>query len=111
MKNPRDIEKVNNWNFIVPTYKITNNGVEDATPHVINLCRGDENNENSPRQTGLFTETLLQVAVEYLQSVNTGELANRDTSIAITHIEDAILRLNKRAEDRKISGVQATYNK
>ena len=63
MKNPRDIEKVNNWNFIVPTYKITNNGVEDATPHVINLCRGDANNENSPRQTGLFTETLLQVAV------------------------------------------------
>ena len=111
MKNPRDIEKVNNWNFIVPTYKITNNGVEDATPHVINLCRGDANNENSPRQTGLFTETLLQVAVEYLQSVNTGELANRDTSIAITHIEDAILRLNKRAEDRKIRGVQATYNK
>lgn len=111
MKNPRILEKVNNWNYVVPTYKITNEGIEDATPHVIALCRGNKADDVSPRQVGMFTESLLQVCLEYLTSVNVGELANRDTSIAITHIEDALLRIGKRAEDRKLREVQGTYNK
>lgn len=111
MRNPRIIEKLNNWTYSVPLYNITDEGVEDSTRMIISLCRGNKSDPSVPRQEGMFTETLLQICLEYLQGVNQGELANRDTSIAITHIEDALLRLNKRAEDRKLRGVQATYQK
>lgn len=111
MKNPRAIEKIDNWTYSVPSYRVTNEGIEDVPNATIFLCRGNKADETAPRQAGLFTETLLQVCLEYLESVNQGELRNRDTSIAITHIEDALLRIGKRAEDRKLRNVQATYNK
>jgi hypothetical protein len=112
MKHPRVIEAVMpGATYNVPTYKVTENGIEDGTGAYIFLCKGNKDDDKVFRQEGMFTETLLQVALEYLQSVNVGELASRDTSIAITHIEDALLRLGKRAEDRKIRGVQSTYQK
>lgn len=109
MQDPKDIHKVDNWHYLVPIYEITNEGIKSENGASIFLCRGDRNNETSPRQAGLFTETLLEVCRQYLESVNTGELRNRDTSLAITHIEDALLRLEKRQNDRKKRNVQATY--
>lgn len=111
MKNPRAIEQIDNWTYSVPRYEITDDGVVDADPGVISLCRGNKADSTAPRQNGMFTETLLQVCLQYLEGVNVGELRNRDTSLAITAIEDALLRIGKRAEDRKIRNVQATYNK
>lgn len=114
MKHPKVISTNgpdNFWEFNVPTYKVTNEGIQDGEGTTIKLCRGDKSDESKPRQEGLFTETLLQVCVEYLQGVNVGPLANRDTSIAITEIENALLRLGKRAEDRKMREVQGTYQK
>jgi len=111
MRNPRIIEKLDNWTYSVPLYNVTNEGIEDSTKMIVSLCRGNRKDESIPRQEGMFTETLLQICLEYLQGVNVGELANRDTSIAITHIEDALMRINKRAEDRKLRGVQVTYQK
>ncbi len=112
MRNPRDINQVDNWNYVVPLYEVTDEGVKEVEKaESITLCRGSKVDKSVARQEGMFTETLLQVCLEYLQGVNTGELANRDTSIAITHIEDALLRLNKRQEDRKLRNVQATYQK
>lgn len=114
MKNPKLISTngpENHWSYLVPTYRVTDEGIEDFEEIVIDLCRGNKADSSAPRQAGLFTETLLQVCVQYLTSVNKGDLANRDTSIAITHIEDALLRLGKRAEDRKLREVQGTYQK
>lgn len=113
MKHPKVIQHAEGdfWNFQVPTYKVTNNGIEDGAGIKISLCRGNKLNENDPRQEGVFTETLLQVCVEYLTGVNKGELASRETSVAITHIETALLWIGKRAEDRKMREVQGTYLK
>lgn len=114
MKNPRVIitEGPDNvWTFHIPTFKVTNNGLEDGEGMTLHLCRGDRSDESKPRQEGVFTETILQVCLEYLQGVNKGELANRDTAIAITAIEDALFRIGKRAEDRKLREVQGTYQK
>ena len=97
--------------YKIPTYKVTENGIEDGEGIEIKFCKGNKENPDTLRQEGIFTETLLQVGLQYLQSVNVGELASRDTSLAITHLEDALFRIGKRAEDRKLRGVQATYNK
>lgn len=111
MRNPRDIKQIDPWTYEVPTYRVTDNGIEDGEPMIIKLCRGDKADAEKPRQEGLFTETIFEIGVQYLTAVNKGELANRDTSIAITHAEDALLRLGKRAQDRAIRGVQGTYQK
>lgn len=111
MNHPKVIKHAEGdfWNFEVPTYKVTNNGLEDGAGIKISLCRGNKLNENDPRQEGLFTETLLQVCKEYLEGVNVGPMATRDTSVAITKIDEALLWIGKRAEDRKMREVQGTY--
>ena len=114
MQNPRLITHPapdNVWVFDVPTFKVTNEGLQDGEGATIHLCRGDKSDPTKPRQEGLFTETLLQVCKEYLEGVNKGELANRDTSMAITKIDEALLWIGKRAEDRKLREVQGTYQK
>jgi hypothetical protein len=111
MKNPRIITKIASHLFELPQYQITNDGIVDVEPITLVFAKGSTSDENIPRQTGFFTESILECLIQHLQGVNTGELANRDTSIAITHLEDALLRLGKRAEDRKLRQVQGTYNK
>lgn len=113
MNNPRLItnEPGDNWTFGVPTYFVDNNGIQDGEGQKIKLCRGNKEDESAPRQEGVFTETLLQVCKQYLEGVNVGALSSRETSMAITKIDEALMWLNKRAEDRKLREVQGTYQK
>lgn len=59
-------------------------------------------------RNGLQVEEALQQCVERLSQYQSKVLC-RENSIAITHIETAILWLNKRTEDRKKRGVEGTY--
>ena len=114
MKNPRSIETNgpdNLWSYYVPTYRVDNDGIKDGAGAIIDLCRGNKQDENAPRQEGLFTETLLQVCKQYLEGVNKGDLASRETSMAITKIDEALMWIQKRADDRKLREVQGTYQK
>lgn len=113
MKDPKIIQKhdIEASGFTVPTYKVTDEGIEDGAGIVILLCKGNKANPTVFRQEGVFTETLLQVCLEYLTSVNKGDLASRETSMAITKIDEALLWIGKRAEDRKRREVQGTYLK
>jgi hypothetical protein len=110
MKNPKLIEPiVPGATYMIPTYKIGNHGVEDGEGLKLLFCKGNKEDENALRQEGVFTETLIQTAKEYLEEVNKGVLASRETSVAITKLEEALMWINKRAEDRKLRGVQTTY--
>lgn len=95
--------------YSAPIFHVTEKGLEKTTDTVVQFVKGNKADPNAFRQEGFTTETLLTVCVKYLQENNVGELSNRDTSIAITHIEDALLRLQKRANDPKKQGVQGTY--
>lgn len=112
MKNPKELIIVTpKATYILPTYEVTDEGLKDSIPFELHFCKGNKADRTVFRQPGFFTESLLQACLQYLQENNVGELANRDTSIAITHIEDALLRLEKRANDRQNRGVQGTYQK
>jgi hypothetical protein len=56
---------------------------------------------------GTTNEEVIAVLIDRLTVMN-GKLPNRDTSIAITHLEDALMRLEKRTRDRKKAGVEGT---
>jgi hypothetical protein len=95
--------------YWLPSYQVTDEGIIDGEGFKIPFCKGDKSNPETFRQEGVFTESLLQVAKEYLQTVNVGSMATRETSMAITKIDEALLWIGKRAEDRKLRGVQQTY--
>lgn len=112
MRNPKIIdEKIKGATYFVPTFKITDQGIEDGSGIDIVFCKGNKQDSSALRQEGIFTETLLQTAKEYLESVNVGELASRETSMAITKIDEALMWINKRVEDRKSREVQGSYQK
>lgn len=72
--------------------------------------------QNGPRGVegsvgGVLDGDLLEIVRDRLTHFQQGELRNRETACALTHIEEALMWLNKRAEDRAERGVLGTYNK
>jgi len=110
MKNPRILETViEGATYKVPTFKVTNEGMTDGDGIDIVFCKGNKEDESVLRQEGVFTETLIQVAKKYLESVNVGQMATRETSMVITKLDEALMWISKRTEDRKLREVQGTY--
>jgi hypothetical protein len=112
MKNPKVITTLREKStYMVPTYYVDNEGLQDANPFEIQFCKGNKEDESVFRQPGFFTETLIAVAKKYLEENNVGDLASRETAVAITKLDEALMWLNKRAEDRALRNVQGTYQK
>lgn len=112
MKNPKEIQEIiPGATYSIPVYKVTDNGLEDSHDDTIQFCKGNKNDSNVFRQEGVFTETIIYVAKRYLESVNVGELCSNETTIAIQKLDEALMWLNKRAEDRKLRNVQGSYEK
>ncbi|MBK7362932.1 MAG: hypothetical protein IPJ01_11610 [Micavibrio sp.] len=88
MKNPRILETITEGaTYKIPTFKVTDNGIEDGEGIELVFCKGNKEDASVLRQEGVFTETLVQVAKQYLESVNKGEMATRETSMVITKLE------------------------
>lgn len=110
MKNPKILETViDAATYNVPTYKITDNGIEDGAGIQIIFCKGNKEDSSMLRQEGVFSETLIQVVKQYLESVNKDKMATRETSMAITKLDEALMWMDKRSNDRKLREVQGTY--
>jgi hypothetical protein len=58
---------------------------------------------------GTTNEEVLAVLIDRLQSLNQ-KAACRENSIVLTHLETALLWLNKRTANRKARGVEGTPN-
>jgi hypothetical protein len=72
------------------------------------------NFQNGPIQTpadmnGVTNETLLAVVIDRLRGFQDGKYACRENAIALTHIEDALMWLQKRTRDRMARGVEGTH--
>jgi hypothetical protein len=112
MQNPRNIKELDaGYHYLIPCYTVTDDGLEDGGDANILFCRGDKSDDSKPRQNGFFVETLIETCRQRLMAVNVGELASRETTEAITKLEEAIMWLEKRSNDRKIRAVEGTYQK
>ena len=112
MENPKIIATiVPGATYKVPTYKVTNDGIQDGSGIEILFCKGNKEDGSIFRQEGVFTETLIKTCKTYLETVNVGEMATRETSMVITKLDEALMWIAKRADDRALRGVQGTYQK
>lgn len=69
--------------------------------------------QNGPRKdpsakTGVLDTDLLEVVRHRLNGFQSGPYATRENAIALTHIEEALMWMNKRVEDREERGVMGT---
>lgn len=60
---------------------------------------------------GVLDTDLLEIVRHRLQCFQQGEFATRENACALTHIEEALMWMNKRVEDRIERGVLGTNNK
>lgn len=60
---------------------------------------------------GLVDEILLNILIDRLRGFQSGEFSCRENSIALTHLEEALMWYNKRTENRILKGVQNSYKK
>ena len=97
--------------YEIPTFKVNDNGIEDGEGILIKFCKGDKSDSSKFRQEGVFSETLIKVVKTYLETVNVGEMSTRETSMAITKLDEALMWIDKRANDRKRRDIQGTYKK
>lgn len=60
---------------------------------------------------GLSQEALLAIVIDRLRSFQSGPLSCRDNAIALTHIEEALMWLQRRTRERIKRGVEGTGEK
>lgn len=60
---------------------------------------------------GVLDVDLLEIVRDRLKSFQAGEFACRENACALTHIEEALMWMNKRVEDRAERGVLGTVCK
>lgn len=60
---------------------------------------------------GVFDEDLLLMVLTRLRAFNQGEYSCRENSMAITKLEEAVMWLRKRTQDRVARGVEGTSRK
>lgn len=71
--------------------------------------KGPRNSEASTN--GVLDVDLLEIVRDRLKCFQAGEFACRENACALTHIEEALMWMNKRVEDRAERNVLGTYNK
>lgn len=117
MKNPKELGIYRNPMRVLvsiglPTYKLDKEGMDDVMKDgkgiIINFCKGTKETPLAERQEGVFTESLIQASIEYLQDVNTGTLQNIDTTEAIQHLKAALGCLDRRKQKRTDNGTLYT---
>lgn len=58
---------------------------------------------------GCQLEDVLQVALDRLRELNNGQFPCRENALAITKLEEAIMWLEKRTENRRAQGVEGKH--
>lgn len=91
------------WHKYLVQDAVTKGGV------VVIFQEGPRNEKGS--HPGLLDCDLLEIVRDRLRCFQEGDYSCRENACALTHIEEALMWMNKRVEDRAERGVLGTYNK
>jgi hypothetical protein len=103
------IQKRENLNTVLVTDAPGNGGANHRYQIVdvdnYDIVYGDVIFQNGARKLedsihGILDTDLLEIVRHRLQSFQAGPFASRENAVALTHIEEALMWMNKRVEDR-----------
>ena len=60
---------------------------------------------------GVTNESLMAIVIDRLRGFQSGEFACRENAVALTKLEESLMWLKKRTQDRIVRGVEGTNNK
>lgn len=72
---------------------------EETEPYIVIRFQNGARKLSDSRH-GVLDTDLLEIVRDRLKGFQKGEFATRENAIALTHIEEALLWMNKRVEDR-----------
>lgn len=84
------------------------NGFSQSDVTIIQFQNGARRLSDSVH--GVLDTDLLEIVRDRLKGFQSGEFATRENAIALTHIEDALMWMNRRVEDRIERNVLGTNN-
>lgn len=93
--------------YIIKLHGVENLPYEVPLP-TVQFQMGPRNELNS--RPGVLDVDLLEIVRDRLRSFQAGGFACRENALALTHIEEALMWMNKRTEDRAERGVLGTNN-
>lgn len=116
------IQKRENLNKV---YAVSEKGNGEAYHEYKVVCHSKDGNQgqsfdilfqNGPRDVegsleGVLDVDLLEIVRHRLQCFQEGQFATRENEIALTHIEEALMWMNRRVEDRIERNVLGTNNR
>lgn len=77
--------------------------------HTIQFQHGPRNDENS--EHGVLDSDLLEIVRDRLKAFQAGPMATEYNARALSHIDEALMWMNRRVEDRLERGVLGTMEK
>ncbi|MDS0525466.1 ABC transporter ATPase [Clostridium sp. SHJSY1] len=77
---------------------VSDKGLMQPIETKIKLQEGPRNEEGS--QHGVIDTDLLEIVRDRLKSFQAGPFSSRENAVALTHIEEALMWMNRRVEDR-----------
>lgn len=86
-------------------------GAGDSLAKAVELCFQKGARKDVSARHGVLDSDLLEIVRDRLTAFQAGEFACRENACALTHIEEALMWMNRRAEDRAERNVLGTYNK
>lgn len=116
MKDMRELKTIQKREKLNRVYAADEKGVGGANHEYVVVCGGTPVEiafQHGPRKdpdsvNGVLDTDLLEIVRDRLIGFQSGEFATRENAIALTHIEEALLWMNKRVEDRIERGVLGT---
>lgn len=119
MKDMRELKTIQKREKLNRVYAADEKGVGGANHEYVVVCGGTPVEiafQHGPRKdpdsvNGVLDTDLLEIVRDRLIGFQSGEFATRENAIALTHIEEALLWMNKRVEDRIERGVLGTNEK
>ena len=87
------------------TYEVNRADTGESLAKIQFQCGARKEEGSTP---GVLEGDLLEIVRHRLQCFQKGEFATRENACALTHIEEALMWLNKRKEDRKARNVLGT---
>lgn len=93
-------------------YNIYKAGEADNRGDLLNVVMFQKGPRNEPDSwPGVLDGDLLEIVRDRLRMFQVGPFACRENACALTHIEEALMWMNRRAEERAARGVLGTTQK
>jgi hypothetical protein len=83
--------------------------VEIPEAGLIHTIRFQKGPINEAGVNGISNEALMTIVIDRLRGFQSGDLACRETALALTKLEESLLWLNKRTRERLERGVEGTH--